>query len=349
MSDLEDIAVRFQVYLERLKASTTRDFNRVMPELIAIVEEAIGTQELSEMSRTRIEEMIRGIVLDQRDSVREYLPALIQGMKNLGEFAYEFEAGAIMETTTAIGLVEDVDADDLWKPITKRPMGADGSLLEDWLESLTTDNTVATANLVRRAHAEGWNSRKLLQAYRGTRANRFTDGIVAYSGRNNETVIRTALQHVASTARMQVWKDNPDVVSKYKWVSTLDNRTSSKCRSLDGQEFEVGKGPVPPGHRNCRSTTVAVVSSKYDFLDRDATRASATGRVAQSKTYYQWLAAQSAEYQDSVIGPTRGKLLRNGGLSAEEFARLQLNRLLEPLTLDEMRRLKPLAFKRAGI
>jgi hypothetical protein len=50
-----------------------------------------------------------------------------------------------------------------------------------------------------------------------------------------------------------------------------------------------------------------------------------------------------------VIGPTRGKLLRDGGLSARRFAELQLGKTFEPLNLKEMRKLDPLAFRRAGL
>ena len=48
-----------------------------------------------------------------------------------------------------------------------------------------------------------------------------------------------------------------------------------------------------------------------------------------------------------AIGPQRGKLLRDGGLSSEKFGELQLSKSFEPLTLDEMRKLEPEAFKEA--
>jgi hypothetical protein len=53
--------------------------------------------------------------------------------------------------------------------------------------------------------------------------------------------------------------------------------------------------------------------------------------------------------QDSIIGPTRGKLLRKGGLSSQRFAELQLSKNYKPLTLDEMKKLEPVAFEKAGI
>ena len=45
----------------------------------------------------------------------------------------------------------------------------------------------------------------------------------------------------------------------------------------------------------------------------------------------------------------RGKLSREGGLTAERFAALQLDKNFKPLTLDQLKELEPLAFDRAGI
>jgi hypothetical protein len=94
---------------------------------------------------------------------------------------------------------------------------------------------------------------------------------------------------------------------------------------------------------------VAELDSRFDFLDEGATRSSATGYVDGDLSYYDWLKTQPTAFQDSAIGPTRGKLLRSGGLTAEEFARLNLGRNFEPLTLEAMRKLEPAAFERAGV
>jgi len=121
------------------------------------------------------------------------------------------------------------------------------------------------------------------------------------------------------------------------------------CRSLDGQVFKIGKGPTPPAHPNCRSTTTAVLDDKYSFLREGGTRASQDGPVSNTTTYYSWLKDQPYNDQVDILGENRAKLLRDGGLSSDEFARLQLDKNFEPLTLDEMRRMEPEAFEKAGI
>jgi SPP1 gp7 family putative phage head morphogenesis protein len=70
------------------------------------------------------------------------------------------------------------------------------------------------------------------------------------------TLVRTSINQVANTASQQVYEANQDITKKYRYVATLDTRTSAICRANDGREFEYGKGPTPPLHFACRSTTV---------------------------------------------------------------------------------------------
>jgi hypothetical protein len=52
---------------------------------------------------------------------------------------------------------------------------------------------------------------------------------------------------------------------------------------------------------------------------------------------------------ETAVGPTRARLLADSGLSAGRFAALQLDKHFQPLTLDGMKALEPLAFQRAQI
>jgi len=78
------------------------------------------------------------------------------------------------------------------------------------------------------------------------------------------------------------------VTKKYRYLATLDSRTSAICRSLDGKEFKYGDGPLPPVHFNC--------------LPGDA-RVSTSGRIA---------AVYRRPYQGFlyVIKTTDGDMLR---------------------------------------
>jgi SPP1 gp7 family putative phage head morphogenesis protein len=126
---------------------------------------------------------------------------------------------------------------------------------------------------------------------------------------NNQimALLRTSINQVSNAASQQVYEANQDVTKKYRYVATLDTRTSAICRALDGREFEYGKGPMPPQHFNCRSTTVAVIDYKGLGLEPPppGKRASADGPVPAGQSYGTWLSKQPKSVQAAVLGPNK--------------------------------------------
>jgi hypothetical protein len=149
-------------------------------------------------------------------------------------------------------------------------------------------------------------------------------------------VVRTAISHTAAFTRERFYEANAKLVASVQWVSTLDNRTSPMCRLRDGLQYTqdthkpIGHS-VPwgagPGalHWCCRSTSTVVTKSWKRLTGVDieefspSTRASMDGQVPEETTYAEWLGKQSASRQDEILGPTRGALLRKGGLELGRF------------------------------
>jgi SPP1 gp7 family putative phage head morphogenesis protein len=69
------------------------------------------------------------------------------------------------------------------------------------------------------------------------------------------------------------------------------------------------------------------------------------GQVAASTTYQEFLSRQSAAFQDQVLGKTKGKLFRQGGLTLQDF----VDRAGNELTLSQLKSLYPDAWSRAGL
>lgn len=348
---LIDIATRHQVYLERLKSGSVKELGPALNKLEKAILQVVGAlreSNLGDLTKARLNEVLRDLTKVQSKILLEAIDGLIPELERIAGYEAEFEAKSIEQAVADVTLAVP-PAKAAFKAALNQPLSATGEMLEPFLRDWSAKEVSAVNNLIRKGYAEGWTNQQMVQALRGTKKLNYADGIVARIGRNADAVVRTAVQHVASTARMETWAANADVIEGYRWVSTLDNKTTPTCRSLDGQVFKLGRGPRPPVHIRCRSTTVAEVDPKYDFLDEGATRSSASGYVDGDLTYYEWLKTQPEAFQDSAIGPTRGKLLRDGGLTAEEFARLNLGRNFKPLTLEEMRKLEPAAFERAGL
>jgi SPP1 gp7 family putative phage head morphogenesis protein len=119
------------------------------------------------------------------------------------------------------------------------------------------------------------------------------------------SLVRTSINQVANSASMAVYEANQDISKKYRYIATLDSRTSSICRALDNQEFEYGKGPTPPQHFGCRSTIVAVIDPDILPPSTIAKRASADGPVPINTSYGQWLKDQPLKTQQDVLGASK--------------------------------------------
>ena len=136
------------------------------------------------------------------------------------------------------------------------------------------------------------------------------------------TIVRTTVNQVTNTASQAVYKANPDVTEEYRYVATLDSRTSPVCRDLDGQVFKFNEGPVPPQHFGCRSTTVAVINyKKYGFTPPPVgKRASADGPVPANTTYGKWLYGERVK--GSKFKPGKEQIAALGEQKAKYFNRL---------------------------
>lgn len=348
-----DLATRQQIYLDRLKSGFVRDWGTVQESLRRRIKEtlnALEVENLGDLSRMEISKLVLQL---RQAHTQATLPALQDFMDKLPGLA-KYAAGLELVQLNSLGgpRFAAPTAELAYQRAFNNPIQATGSLLEPFVKDWAAGDAIRVSNVVRAGWAQGKTLSQMVREVVGTKANGYADGILDVSRRTASTVINTATQHVAQSARDAVWERNADLVKKYQWVSTLDSHTSTKCKSLDGQQFEAGKGPKPPIHPNCRSTTIAVLGKEFDWLDEGATRASSgpnAGYVPASDSYYDWLKNQPADFQDVAIGPTRGQLFRDGGLTTEDFRRLNIGRDFEPLTLDQMQAIEPDAFKRAGL
>ena len=136
------------------------------------------------------------------------------------------------------------------------------------------------------------------------------------------TIVRTSVSQVSNAASQNVYKANQEVTEEYRYVSTLDSRTSAVCRNLDGQVFKYNEGPTPPQHFGCRSTTVAVINyKKWGFSPPPAgKRASVDGPVPANTTYGKWLYDKRKPGTKFTPGPEQIKVL--GTQKAKYFNRL---------------------------
>lgn len=285
-------------------------------------------------TRQRLEKLLKDLDNILSGITDDWESRLTADLKDLAAYEADWAVRTLSDNVSAdFGKPSDTQ---VWSAVNFNPLSLDnkpvdfGQLLSNWSE-------VERARLVmgvKSGFVQGLTTRQIVKNVVGA------GGLADVSQRNAATVVRTALNHVSTQAREQTYQKNSDIIEKYEWVSTLDSRTSTICRSRDGQKWEIGKGPLPPAHPNCRSTTAPVISADFDFLDVGAKRAArgAEGgtQVDASTTYYDFLRQQPAWFQDEALGPVRGKIFRNSGISPEEFRSISVDGFGRPLTLTQM-------------
>jgi SPP1 gp7 family putative phage head morphogenesis protein len=354
-------AVRRQVLLEGVKANEADKFAKFLKQLEKEIRQKILQEGETIRNRTRLKALLSDVRAIEKEVFDEWLDELNEDLVDIADTEADLEIRALTATIEEFDAVKPAPQQLLTafaqNSLSLRGKGQ-GLTLKPFLTQYTTDQVALIEGIISQGFAEGTTTPEIVRNLKGTKANKFKDGVLAKVDKNTKTMVRTAVQNASAQARQATWQANSDVISRIEWISTLDGRTTVQCRSLDGQTFPLNKGPRPPIHYNCRSTTAPVPAPEVEFLKKGAKRGARSetasgkvkiGQVKQDTTYYAWLKKQPAQFQDKVLGGTRGKLLRDGGLTADEFAALQLNKQFEPLTLDEMAEEAKAAFDAAGL
>lgn len=234
----------------------------------------------------------------------------------------------------------------------------DGTL-EDWLEGAIQNRQKAIRDEVRRRSAAEETSDQII-ADLGQRLLSDPDRFLEGARRGLASIVRTLLALVVSLVCTIFYDANSSLIRALQWISVLDNRTTPWCRARAGRCYTLGDHEpighaIPwftgPGrlHFCCRSKAAPVFKSADELAGgawmSPATRRRMDGRIPPVLTFAEWLAEQPAERQDEVLGRTRGRLYREGGLGAETM----YTNSGEFLTLEQLRARDAAAFERAGL
>lgn len=108
------------------------------------------------------------------------------------------------------------------------------------------------------------------------------------SASNARRLVRTESAYIHEKATRDAFEECG--ITRYRFLATLDRRTSKICQELDGKDFAIGEAKAgknyPPMHPNCRST---VVPFRQEVTERAARTASGKYyKVPSNMTYQEW-------------------------------------------------------------
>ena len=261
------------------------------------------------------------------EELRKALPAGARTAVNTVEISPQFAQSVVTTDPTQINVV--ALSDDLFAAVQGAPQtfsltaaqGAtitlpNGEVVSKAFRGIAVDQAERFSQVVRQGLLTGETTpdiaKRLIGSLQFGEQAKTVGQLVAAGGQatavaDNQVMalVRTSINQVANSASQQVYEANQDITKKYRYVATLDTRTTAICRALDGREFEYGKGPMPPQHFNCRSTTVPIIDPDILPPSTTATRASKDGQVPINQSYGEWLANQPRSVQAEALGPEK--------------------------------------------
>lgn len=345
---LLDLALEHGVSIERLKSSEVRK----ALDLLAEVDEELLTQIAGRVERlgpVERQQFGRGKYTTKRlqklrDTLREladesyaiFIGELRSTLDGVAKQSAQFERDALSKTInlaiSADYSVTAVSASSLRSIVRTRPI--DGEHLQPFVKRWSETKRRLVEQEIRKGVLANETVSQIVRRINGPEA-------FVRSRRGAEAIVRTSVQTITEASRQEVWQANSDIIKGVRWVATLDNRTCVLCGPLDGKVYKIDDGPRPPRHPNCRCVTVAVTTASKV----PGERAGAFGPVPSDVTFDEFMRQRGASFQDDVLGKTKARLYRKGGVKLDDF----VDKSGREFTLDDLASRNASAFKRAGL
>lgn len=383
-----DAVVRHQIYLLRLSGSVRNEvikiLNKSEKEIAFKIQDALDNKQgLSPSNLKKLKKLLAEIqqlrANDWSDVSKTWQSQFIELAKA------EAQTYATLATIASpVIITPQLPLAPMLKAIVLEEF-FQGKNLKQWAKNVEQADINRIQDQIRLGLTLNESNQQIAARVIGTAKTKGRDGVTQISRKNAESITRTAINHIGNRVKQEFAKANRDFISKEVYVATLDGRTTAVCRANDGKFFDVGQGPIPPLHFNCRSLRVPVFDGKLlgerpskpvteklilkRFAEQNSIQAVSkradlprglktkydvfargeisrlVGQVQSDVDYQDWLLKQPIGFQNEVLGVAKAKLFRDGGLTLDKF----VNRTGDELTLDQLKKKYAKEFKKAGL
>ena len=263
-----DAILRHQLFLDGLKLGQANRLNEVMVKIDKDLRQTLSIWRYDELG-TMPKQKLRELVSRLREIMLTSLDPYFDEMVKWFEFYMREDRQTFVELYSEYKPTEEVeektpDEKRLWGLVWAAPMAATGVLAAILLRNAKLNMTAKIERLVVPAYANNATIDELIASIRGTKAANYRDGELNRLYRATKSANDTIIQHIAAQVNLNV---SSRLFEEYEWVSVIDNVTTQICRKRDGKRWFYGRGPVPPAHYGCRSSTVPVINGEADYAD----------------------------------------------------------------------------------
>ena len=340
---VEDTLTRRQVFIQRFAEGRANEAEAALVRIYAKAQarllrdpDAITASRLTSLTDD-ITKILSTEFIDLKDGVR-------QNVLDFAEDQAEFTTKALQAESTVI--LNAVSLDILEQAVFSRGMdahlGPNTITLDDAFDQFATNKRRELITAINDGVLLGQSTSEINKQVAEVAQNRPRHQV--------KTLVRTAINHTAAMSAKAVVEENQAFFENEEWVATLDTRTTLICAGRDGNVYKAGRGPYPPAHWNCRSLRVPVLKDEFAIPQGKTDRPSEVDTVTGQTKFDGWLRNQPADFQSEYFsqfpdGLDKAALFRRGDLPIQSF-RMETGK---NYTLDELRNLEPLAFKKANI
>lgn len=341
---LTDAATRHQVYVQRYAGGSMKKLTKFIERALREAKSRLG-EGLSAYGTQRYERQVAAL---QQDLFEIYREMSGQAQLDLSDFAvYEvaFNATLLGKAVNASIQYSKPSAEMVAAAAMADPMdmevgkGRQKISIAGALDEFSTKKSAEIVSQIRIGSALGETNQQIAKRLNPLGVKQRDQAMA---------LVNTMTNHIASTARVETFKANDDILEGMKRIATLDGRTTLFCMSVDQTVIPLD-GPRPPYHWRCRTSLIPVLKAKYAREIPGSVRPSVgtdgAVQVSSKISYPEWLAKQPAAFQRDVLGPIRYDLFSKGELKIDRF----VDDNGRTLNLDQLRQRESLAFERAGL
>tara|TARA_R110000772_G_scaffold42318_1_gene98304 strand:- start:9593 stop:10594 length:1002 start_codon:yes stop_codon:yes gene_type:complete len=303
MSIVDDYIQR-QILTQRFINSLSRKYNA---QLISM-HEMVARMITKAGNTTKLEAIRRDIEFAIGESLVKFNTDMIEDLIQLSEQELSFVASTINANSKI--LLQTPMFEKIKEAIMESPLNLDLGqsrlTLGQALEEFEVGQAKAIRQVIFDGTVTGQTSKEMAANVRALSETR-TKGQV-------DALTRTLSNHTTAQTRKEFALEYESVFDGEEWIAVLDSRTTLLCSGRDGTIYDVGMGPYPPAHWNCRSLRVPVIKENIDNQ----------GAKANRENFDTWLRGQPKSFQDEFFGDkTKGKekmaLFAKGDLKLEKF------------------------------
>jgi hypothetical protein len=362
---LQDIYIARAFDLEKVKNASAKQISRTLDDLIREIVREVESADIMGVKRTAYQQERMNKLFNMADKTIKSQFKLIAGsvtgeLLTLAEIESMFAAKAI-NSVLQVNIVDYALSREVLESLSKDTL-IQGAPSSQWWSKQASSLQDEFKRVMRVSVARGETLGQMTARIKGTqditklgvkgkvpgvtdemlRAALGEPGLAKKANRNAKALVKSSYQAVMADARMEVYKNNDDVIKGVEFFATLDNRTTLICRAYDGSKYDNNGNPImgtrlpfksPPSntHWGCRSILVPIMRGLDEILGipgippiPPSTRSAFSetgmrGQVSGTTNFDGFMKSLSREEGSKVIGKKRYDLWNSGKLSLQDM------------------------------